>query len=288
MAEKKQVFKLPEEKVTIRFIQKPKNGITDKSHVAYGGLLNKAAFTLPARKLDKGHYTNVISKEEKIGLEELMNLEENALSVYRKEDNFWDTVSIRLNKDDQRFDISNPMDFIKVRVLESYDDLIAPSLSEYEKQKKATYRWVIIRENEEHKKLSKAIDVKKNAYIAYGKMEDSKESMEDMLRMYGISPALDSSVEFLRGILGEKLEDDPRKFLELRNDKDYAIKVLLLKGVSNGVVIASGGMYKTDEGVSISPLNVAPTMQSAIAYLNSPEGQEVRLYIEAKLGKTKK
>ena len=122
--EKTAVFSLPEETVTVKFIKKSKNGITDKNHVAFGGLLNKAAFTLPARKLDRGHYTNVISKEEKVYLESLMNLEENALSVYRKEDNFWDTISIRLDKDDQKFNLSDPMDFIKIRVLESYDDLI--------------------------------------------------------------------------------------------------------------------------------------------------------------------
>ena len=288
MAEKKQVFNLPDEKVVVRFIQRSKNGITDKNHVAFGGMLNKASVTLPARKLDRGHYTNVISKEEKVYLEGLMNLEENALSVYRKEDNFWDTISIRLDKEDQRFNLNDPMDFIKIRVLESYTNLVASSLTEYETKKKATYRWIIVRENEEHKKLSKSIDVKKNAYIAYGKMEDSQGALEDMLRLYGISPAPDSSIEFLRGVLGERLEEDPRKFLELRNDKDYAIKVLLLKGVSTGAVLVSGGMYKTDEGVSISLQNVAPTIHNAIAYLNSPEGQEVRLYIEAKVGKIKK
>ena len=159
---------------------------------------------------------------------------------------------------------------------------------QYELKKKATYKWIIIRENEEHMKQSKSIDIKKNAFIAYGKIEDSRESLEDMLRLYGISPAEDSSIDFLRSIVGEKLENDPRTLLEIKNDKDYVIKVLLLKGVSKGTVLVSGGLYKTDEGVSISPPNVAPNMQNAIAYLNSAEGQDVRLYIEAKVGKIKK
>jgi len=44
-------------------------------------------FTVP--RLSSGTYVNVLTDMEKTFLEDIMGLEYNALSIYKKENNFW-------------------------------------------------------------------------------------------------------------------------------------------------------------------------------------------------------
>ena len=67
-------------------------------------------------------------------MKKLWGLEYNALSIYKKVDNFWDDANeigiarVRLIKQDNYFDLANPEDFIKYKILLANKDFIAPSL----------------------------------------------------------------------------------------------------------------------------------------------------------------
>jgi len=280
-------FELPEDKVLVKFVKRPHGNITDPNHVAYGGLLEDSIVSLPAKQLENGKYANVLSKEEKEGLELLMGLEPNDLSVYKKINNYWDGISIKLSKEDFYLEPNNPEEFIKLRILESYTDKIAKNLTEYNNKKKATYRWVLVRHDEESKNFNKVLDSKKEMYKAVGKIEDNKEAMLDYLRMSGIRVPEDSSLDFLKSEVGKRAENNPKLFLDTLNDKDYKLKLLLSKSVTAKTIILSGGLYQTAEGVNICHSNRQPNLAEALSYLSSGEGQDLRVGLEYSLEKIK-
>ncbi len=281
-------FKLPDEEVSVKFIKKPKGNIRDTKHIAYGGLLDGNGFTICARKLKNGNYANVLTDLEKEGLEDLMGLKNNALSIYKKEDNYWDKVNIKLPKEGATFKLSDPDDYIKVKVLESYTDLIATSIAEYNTKRKATYKFMIVRPEEESKIQSITVDIKQEAYMSFGKIADSNELMEDLLSMYGIAPAKNSSKNFLKSEIGKRIEQNPKKFLTIIKDSNYKIKVLLKRAVSEKIIQMSGGLYRTIEGESIASQGDKADFAGAIRFLKSGEGQDMRLYIESEIEKIKK
>ena len=89
---------LRNERVVVKFVPKNNNNIKDKKHLAYGGMMENAIRVFAVPILSSGSYKNVLTDNEKAYLEEIMGLEPNALSVHAKNDNYWDTVSIRLTK----------------------------------------------------------------------------------------------------------------------------------------------------------------------------------------------
>ena len=81
---------LRNERVIVRHIPKQTGMITNPKHILYGGMAENASKTFVVPKLTSGMYVNVLTDNEKAFLEEIMGLEYNALSIYKKQDNFWD------------------------------------------------------------------------------------------------------------------------------------------------------------------------------------------------------
>ena len=80
-----------------------------------------------------------------------MGLEYNALSIYKKVDNYWENNMVRLTKQDNILDLSDPEQYIKYKILLANKNFIAPSLEILTDYPKATYQFVIIAEGEETK-----------------------------------------------------------------------------------------------------------------------------------------
>ena len=74
--------------IKIKFIPKGGGLVIDPKHVLYGGMAetSKKRYCVPKTKNDQ--YVNVLTNDEKNFLEEAMGLAPNALSVYKKENNF--------------------------------------------------------------------------------------------------------------------------------------------------------------------------------------------------------
>ena len=79
---------LRNEKVIVRCILKPTGNIDKPSHALYGGMAETAVkiYTLPL--LMSGSYKNALTKAEKKFLEKAMGLEDNALSIYLRDNNY--------------------------------------------------------------------------------------------------------------------------------------------------------------------------------------------------------
>ena len=96
--DKEMINCLRQERILVRHIPKEGGMISNPKHILYGGMAENAIryFTVP--KLSSGMYVNVLTDKEKEFLEEVMGLEYNTLSIYKKVDNYWENNMVRLTK----------------------------------------------------------------------------------------------------------------------------------------------------------------------------------------------
>ena len=276
---------LRNEKVIIRFIPRDNDNITDRKHVAFGGMMDNAVrgFTVPM--LNNGVYKNVLTDNEKTFLEDLLGLEVNGLSVYSKNNNFWDNYLIRLSKQDTILDLSNPQDYIKYKVLLANKDTIAPSMRALKEGRKATYEYVIMEPNEEFSDSKNRVNNTMKCFEEFGAIKDKFDVLKCIVETIdGRTVAANTKIEFLQAKATDLITDNPKLFLETVTDPLLNSKVLLRKAVEKGIVAKRGEYYYlASNGSPLCNNGEDPTFTIAARYLSLPENQEIKFSIEAKL-----
>ena len=281
--EKEQKFELPNDTVEIRYIKKQTGTIVDPKHIAYGGLLEDKGKAYRRKMLENGNFANLFTKEEKDYLEKVLGLPDNNLSVYNKVDNYLDKVKITIKKEGIFLNLNDPEDYIKYKMIIAYDDSIAPNISAI--NEKATYKFVVVRKNDEAKLSLKKLDATKEAYKLYGKIEDDREQMIDFLMINNIKVAEDTTAEWLSAEVGKLLVNSPAKFVEILKDPSYKTRVLLGKALQKGEVTKRSNGYYSKDGSALAEPNQTPSLQSAIDYIENNINQEYKLLLISKTNK---
>lgn len=275
-------FTLPNEIVTVKFIKRKKGMASnvEDNHVISGGMMtgSKRKFSAPLQR--NGAIANILSAEEKEVLEDLTGLN---LSVYG---DFWKTFQVSLYKDDasNTFDKSNPMDYLSIKLLESLVDDIAPSWAE--RVKKQTYDFVITGDEEIQDEKKVKLDIKKEAWKVYGRMEDDREKLIGVLNL--LSNKLigkDSKLKWIQGEVENYVDTKPSAFLNVVQDTSLEIKMLINKAIESGYIIKNNNKYSTVDGLSLTKDKQAPSFENAVSYLEDPKNQDVRDLIIAKTNK---
>ena len=282
---------LRNEKVIVRFIARAKGMITDPRHILFGGMAagSKIKFTTPL--LRSGQYADVLTKEEKKFLEYKLGLEPNALSVHNRTNNFWSDANeqgigrIELIKGDNPLDLSQPIDYIKYKILLNNKDQIAPSMQVLQDKPKATYKFVIISESDTAKAANTKVTLKAQAYMEFGKINEDKEKMRVIIETIDGRPtAANSTVEYLQGKVGELIEANTKMFLQVVKDQFLDNKVLIKKAIEAGLISNRGNyLYLRDGNVPLCEHGQEPTINIAAKYLSLPKHQDLKFSIEAKL-----
>lgn len=282
---------LRNEKVIVRFIARAKGMITDPRHILFGGMAagSKIKFTTPL--LRSGQYADVLTKEEKKFLEYKLGLEPNALSVHNRTNNFWSDANeqgigrIELIKGDNPLDLSQPIDYIKYKILLNNKDQIAPSIQVLQDKPKATYKFVIISESDTAKAANTKVTLKAQAYMEFGKINEDKEKMRVIIETIDGRPtAANSTVEYLQGKIGELIEANTKMFLQVVKDPFLDNKVLIKKAIEAGLISNRGNyLYLRDGNVPLCEHGQEPTMNIAAKYLSLPKHQDLKFSIEAKV-----
>lgn len=275
---------LKNEKVIIQFIPKPTKEISDPRHVAYGGKLQGTYDHIAPPRLDKGRMKNILTKEEKEGLEFLMGRD---LSIYG---DFWKgyrkggMFPIALGKDDRILNLTVPEDYITWKVLLN-TNLVANSLDDYKNKYRASYKYVMVKENEGAQVEEERINSKAEAYEFYSNISGSVDSMRYVLRKIGKHTHSGQDSTFLRKEIGKaiEIEKDRNTILKLSKDKLIKEKILLEEGFSLGVIDRISGQYFTKENEPIAGEGDEPTEDNAARFLGSPVGQEMKLALEARI-----
>ena len=284
---------LRNERVIVRYLPRV-TGIwgNNPKHVLAGGMSENASrvYVVP-RLASSGMYVNVLTDSEKSFLEEAMGLEYNALSIYKKTDNFWDDSNesgigkVRLTKQDNYLDLSIPEDYIKYKILLANKDSIAPSLQVLQDTPKATYKFVIIREGEETKTAKSNMSITMQCYKEYGKVEDDASILRVVIETISGKPtASTSKLEFLQTKINELIQLDGKLFLKVITDPLLSTKVLIKKSIEAGLIANRGNyLYLRETNLPLCEDGEEPTLNIAAKYLNSPKHQEIKFSLEAKL-----
>lgn len=292
LASKEPVNCLRNERVIVRFVPRPTAMVQNPKHILYGGMAETATRSFVVPRLNStGAFKNVLTDNEKAFLEKVMGLEYNALSVYKKKDNFWDDSNpmgigrVTLHKQDNYLNLSIPEDYIKYKILLANKDQIAASLQELEDRPKATYQFVIISENAEAKMNLTKMDTVKRCYMEYGKIEDDVDTLRVVIELLEGRP-LSSKVklDYLQGKVNEYIQRNPRLFLSTIKNELLPIKVLIKKGVEAGLIgKKNDAYYLRSDGSPLCEMNEESTLNNAARYLSSVKRQELKYSLEAKL-----
>lgn len=276
---------LRSETIIVRFIPRPTKEIRDPKHIAYGGKIEDCYDYIAPPRLRKDKLKNILTKEEKKGLEHLMGID---LSIYGE---FWrgyrkgGLFPIALGKRDKFLDLSNSEDYIIYKVLLNNNFLIANGTEDL--RKKGSFKYVLIKENETAKNEEEYVNKKEVAYDLFGKVKKSEAKMRYILKEFGKHTHAGQKVGFLKAELGKLIDIDTGNFIRVAGDKSLVTKTLLNEAVILGVIKRMNDMYYTLEGDFVSERGKDATLENAAEYLRSPVGQELRLTIEARVKNAK-
>jgi len=283
---------LRNESVIIRFV--PKSGgmrINDPKHVLFGGMSegSKQRFVCPITS--NGSFERVLDDNEQSYLEEVMGLETNALSVHRKTDNFWDDSNERfmayidLGKDDVKLDLSDPMDYIKYKILLAYEDIVAPSREALSMIPRDTYQFVITSDEEdvlaETSKMNKTME----CYKLLGKYEDDYDKLKFIVESIESKPLSGGTkIEWLRARCNELIQHNNSNFLSVAKDSYINTKVFIKKCVAKGIIYTRDtAFYATDGDIPLCDKGEKATLNNASKYLNNPANKNLLMNLQAKI-----
>lgn len=282
---------LRNEKVIVRFISRARGMVTDPRHILYGGMANgaKVRFTTPL--LRSGGFADVLTKDEKKFLEYKLGLEPNALSVHNRTNNFWSDANeqgvgrVELIKGDNPLDLSEPIDYIKYKILMNNKEQIAPSIQALQDKPKATYKFVIISESDTSKAANTRVTLKAQAYMEFGKVNEDRDKLRIIIETIDGRPtANNSKLEYLQGKVGELIESNTKTFLQVVRDPMLDNKVLIKKAIEAGIIANRGNyLYEKSTNTPLCEDGQEPTLNIAAKYLSLPKHQELKFSIEAKL-----
>lgn len=280
---------LRNERIIVRFVPSPSAMVQTKGHVLWGGMAEGARRSFVVPRLRSGQYVNVLTDNEMAFLEQAMRLDKGALSIYNKRDNFWDDNNpegcgkVILFKQDNYLDLSDPLDYIKYKVLLANKDYICPSMQELEDRPKATYQYVIVSENAEVQMNLSKNDAKMECFMEYGAVRNDKDTLRTILEILTGRPiTYQTKLDFLQAKVMEYIEQDPRRFLNTIKDVLLPAKVLIKRGVEAGIITRRNDLYYYD-GSPMCEMGEDSTLTNAAKYLTSVKRQELKYTIEARL-----
>ena len=284
---------LRNEKITVKHIDKQTGMIHDPRHVLYGGMAENAKKSYTVPLLRNGIFYDVLTKDEKNYLEYVLGLEPGALSIYKKEGNFWSTANdkgistVVLHKQDNYLDLSNPTDYIKYKILLANKDKIAPSIEALQDAPRATYEYVIISEGDTAKNAKLNMSIKMQCYKEFGKVEDNADILRTIIETIDGRPlSANTKLEILQTKINDIIQTNGKVFLKVITDKLLPTKVLIKKAIDAGIISRRGDfLYLRKDGTPLCNDDQEPTLSIAAMYLNEPKHQELKFSIEAQLKK---
>ena len=282
---------LRNERVIIRHIPKESGMVTNPKHILFGGMAENASRTFVVPRLSSGMFVNVLTDSEKAFLEEIMGLEYNALSIYKKVDNFWDDSNesgiskVRLSKQDNYLNLADPEDYIRYKILLANKDFIAPSLQALQDSPKATYQFVIISEGDETKSAKDNMSATMKCYKEFGKVENDIDILRVIIESIDGRPtSATAKIEALQNKINTLIQADSKLFLRVITDPLLNTKVLIKRSIEAGTIAKRGDyLYLKSDNTPLCGINEEPTLNIAAKYLNLPKNQELKFALEAKL-----
>lgn len=280
----KLVNPLRAEKVIVRHLFKESGLFDNPKHVFAGGMAENAIKMYCVPKLAKtGQFVNVLTNSEKEYLEDVLGLQINALSIYNKENNFWTKRFVRLHKEDNVFDLSDPEQYIDYKILLANKEFIAPSLQALEDHPIATYEYVIINESDETRRSKLKMSVMQQCYKEFGKIEENSELLKTIVEIFTGKVVADNvKTDWLHGKINDIIQQDSKMFLKIVTDEYLATKALIRQALNQGYITKRNDyLYVNNE--PLCEAGEESTVNNAARYLNNPKHQQLLLSLQEKI-----
>lgn len=290
MEEVKKEFKLPNEKVIVRLVNKARGAVKDSNHIMFNMIPGATVNFCPRNQKGSSVIECPLNEEEIAFFEDRsksgMAFKPGELSPYAKDnENYWRSKQAQVVLSDRplHLDLSKAVDYLKYKTLLSQRDHIAPCAAD--EFKKKTYIFVITSEEEKQKQTVKSGDKKKRAWKIAGKMEDNADKMINYLTIVGKRPSANAKVAFLITEINKQVEENIDEFLSTMEDEQFDTRVLLTKSLQNKSVVRDGTKYFLAGGDPLSKKGDINNLANTLNYLDANENQDIRLTLTAKIEK---
>ena len=272
-------------KVIVRHVPRQGGLVTSAKHELSGGMASNAIRQYIVKIDSSGALKQVLTRQEQDYLEYIMDLPKGTLNIHKRDNNFWLNKSVSLTKQDTFLDLSNPVDFINYKILLTNDGEIAASQETLDDKPKATYKFVIIDEDNDFQKTTIKMNLAMSCIKAYGKLEDDAELLKTVLEILsGKSVSEDSKLVFLQSKVYEYVVSNPGLTVKILTDPMLKTKALLKKAVSRNIIAKRGDYYYTsDTNTPLCESKQHPTFNNAAKYLDDPRNQVLKLSILEKI-----
>lgn len=211
-------------------------------------------------------YTGLTEAEER-RLEKSLGFAEGNLA---KDSKFWITFCIKLGEGEKVLNTVSPFDELQYIFLKGHKR-VATSISDI----KAATDYVMINKEAEATETNRLNRVRRNAIREFDKL--SLEEMRKCLRLYGYK-ADSMSAELAEAKLLSLVESDPNKFFsKWVNNKVKNTEFVIQQALAKNVMRKSRNVYY--HGTDI----IGNSLNDAIAYLDAPTNQDLRLSIMSEI-----
>jgi len=191
---------------------------------------------------------------------------------------FWDSpmTAIKLENNTMFFNLENPIDYIKVRIMKA-SKYVANSMTEYEEGLYPEATHVIHDEAEQIEILATKVEMRNTAVLEASKL-DLDRKIQIILVMGGKNTK-NQSAGFVAVELDKIVQKDPEAFLRLikMDKKQTANHALVLEALQKSVLRKEGQrIFHMDSPLGLDEIEVAE-------YLSKDENQDIKLLILGKV-----
>lgn len=260
---------------TVKIKQFRKEGWLPEGHDGEFRFTGTAETLTIQRHKDTGVYVTGLEKEDEDRLEKSLNLKPGTLSRHNKE--FWGKFFIKIPKNGKVLFLDNAEHELEWMVAKAHQFI---ANSEEDKIYTPFARYVMTSEEEIEKKVNDKFQLKQKAMVKYTTM--SLMEQVDFLRVYGRNPGSDPRESFITAEMSKVIENEPRKFLEIIEDKTYKTKVFLKECVAKNIIQEKGTKFVLQGGDILGY-----TLDQTVEYLKNPENQEILVMLKGQLEASK-
>lgn len=197
--------------------------------------------------------------------------EANYKAQFGDYDKFYSNFQIVLGAKTRSFDTSEPLNRLKIALMKSH-----PWLAATEAEITKDTLFIIFDEVEEAKKENTKFEYELKAYKFLYDM--SATDRAQFLKLFGVKNTEKVSSEVILKRLKDKATENPKKFVEMYEDKSKEFKILLEDLLSSRIVKRIGGVYyygNKEDGIS---MGITP--EQAIEFMKDPKNSDLMLQIK--------
>ena len=269
-------FKLPSKKIEVRPYIKPTAFIKDVNH--------RASFLAPRAKkvyvtpIDRNtqRFKQLLTEEETQYLEPLLHRD---LSIYNRDYNFWSEFQVILGKDTVTLNLSDPVDYIKYKVLKSNTQEICTD--ERLLKSKLTYKYVLKDLDEEVFRDAEESDFEEKVWTLFGEVKKDRVKMLDFLRISGRKVSDNSTDAFLISEIKKHYVkssfENMKYFVNTLSSEDFELNVTISKAVSYRIIEKVRNKYNFQNE------QIGSSLPQLVSYLKDPKNQDVLLIIQEQI-----